>query len=377
MKKHILFFIESLSGGGAEKVLVTLLRHLDYSKYEVTLMTLVDTGVLRGDVDMSKLHYKPVIREAKSFWQQICNIIKYKLIYQYLPCGLVNRWIIPQSGIDAYIAFTEGFSTKLLSYTPKKKFAWVHADLKSDPWTIKSHIYRDFLEEQKVYNRYDKVACVSKTVEKVMKDYYGLKSTVTIYNPIDKNVILQKAKQPIDIKLPSSFKIVSVGRLVYQKGYNRLISVIGKLKQEGKDVQLYIIGEGSERKHLESLIHNEGLQEVVHLVGFLNNPYALMSKMDLFVCSSIAEGFSLVIAEAMILGLPVLSTDCAGPNELLDHGKFGILVDNDETKLYEGLRELIDNSALLDQLKQKSLERSQSFGLANTISTFDDLVESI
>lgn len=376
MKKHILFFIESLSGGGAEKVLVTLLKHLDYSRYEMTLLTLVDTGVLRGEVDMSKLHYKPVIREAKSLWQHIWNRIKYKLIYQYLPCEVVNRWIIPQNGIDVYIAFTEGFATKLLSYMPKKKFAWVHADLQTDPWTLKSHIYRDFSEEQKVYNRYDKVACVSKTVEKVMKDYYGLKSTITIYNPIDKYVILQKAKPPIDIKLPSSFKIVSVGRLVYQKGYDRLISVIGKLRQEGKDVQLYIIGEGSERKHLESLIHNQGLKEVVHLVGFLNNPYALMSKMDLFVCSSIAEGFSLVIAEAMILGLPVLSTDCAGPNELLDHGNFGILVDNDETKFYEGLHELIDNSVLLDHLKQKSLERSQSFGIANTINAFDDLVES-
>lgn len=375
MKKHILFFIESLSGGGAEKVLVTLLKHMDYSKYEVTLMTLVDIGVLRGDVDMSKLRYKPVIREERSFWQQICNKIKYKLIYQYLPSKLVNKWIIPQSGIDAYIAFTEGFSTKLLSYTPKKKFAWVHADLQTDPWTLKSHIYRDFLEEQKAYKRYDKVVCVSKSVEKVMRGYYDLKSTVTIYNPIDKDLILQKASQSVDIELPPSFKIVSVGRLVYQKGYDRLISVIGKLRQEGKDVQLYFIGEGSERKHLESLIHNEGLQEVVHLVGFLINPYALMSKMDLFVCSSIAEGYSLVIAEAMILGLPVLSTDCAGPNELLDHGNFGMLVDNGETKLYEGLRELIDNSALLDQLKQKSLERSQSFGLANTISAFDDLLK--
>ena len=257
MKKHILFFIESLSGGGAEKVLVTLLKHLDYSKYEVTLMTLVDTGVLKGDVDMSKLHYKPVICEAKSHWHYIWNSIKYKLIYQYLPSKLVNRWVIPQRGIDLYIAFAEGFATKLLSYTPKKKFTWVHADLQTDPWTLKSHIYRDFLEEQISYKRYDKIVCVSKSVEIVMQDYYGLKSTVTIYNPIDKDVILQKAKQPIDIELPSSFKIVSVGRLVYQKGYDRLISVVGKLKKEGKDIQLYIIGEGSECKHLESIIQNK------------------------------------------------------------------------------------------------------------------------
>lgn len=377
MKKHILFFIESLSGGGAEKVLVTLLKHLDYSKYEVTLMTLVDTGVLRREVDMAKLHYKPVIREARYLWQHVWNKIKYKLIYHYLPCKVVNRWIIPRNGIDVYIAFTEGFATKLLSYTPKKKFAWVHADLKSDPWTIKSHIYRDFLEEQKAYKQYDKVVCVSKSVEKVMKDYYGLKSTVTIYNPIDKDVILQKAKQPIDIKLPSLFKIVSVGRLVYQKGYDRLISVIGKLKQEGKDVQLYIIGEGSERKHLESIIQNSGLQDTVHLLGFLNNPYALMTKMDLFVCSSIAEGYSLVIAEAMTLGLPVLSTDCAGPKEILDGSRYGLLVENREQGIYEGLRMILNNHIRLKELKLLSLERAKSFTLVSSIRSFDEMFDRL
>ena len=374
MKKHILFFIESLSSGGAEKVLVTFLKHLDYSKYEVTLMPLVDLGVLREDIDKSKVHYIPVISEAKNTCQRIWNKIKYKLIYHYLPCKLTNRWIIPQKGIDVYIAFTEGFATKLLSYTPNKKIAWVHADLKTDPWTLNSNVYKSLEEERTSYHRYDKVVCVSKSVEQVMREHYGLSQTTTIYNPIDTEDILLKASQPIDIDIPSSFNIVSVGRLVPQKGYDRLIPIVGKLRREGKDVQLFLIGEGVERKYLESIIEKEGLQEAVHLMGFQKNPYAVMSKMDLFVCSSRAEGYSLVIAEAITLGFPVVSTDCAGPNELLAYGKYGLLVENSETGLYNGILRIIDRIELREGLKAKAIERSKIFGLDETLKNFNNLL---
>lgn len=378
MKKHILFFIESLSSGGAEKVLVTLLKHLDYSQYDVTLMPLVDTGILREDIDKSKIHYVPVISEAKNTRQRIWSKIKYKLIYHYLPSKLANRWIIPQKGVDVYIAFTEGFATKLLSYTPNKKIAWVHADLKTDPWTSNSKIFKSLEEEKEAYNRYDNVVCVSQSVEQIMREHYGLHQAITIYNPIDTDDILQKAKLPLPIELQSSsFNIVSVGRLVPQKGYDRLIPIIGKLRKEGKNIQLYIIGEGIERNYLESIIVEEGLQEAVHLMGFQRNPYALLSKMDLFVCSSRAEGYSLVIAEAMTLGLPVVSTNCAGPNELLDHGKYGLLVDNDDACLCEGISTIINDSKLREDLKQKSKERSHTFGVKETLNALDDIVQTI
>lgn len=374
MKKHILFFIQSLSGGGAEKVLVTLLKHIDYAKYDVTLMPLIDKGVLRDEIDKSRINYKPVIREAKNAWQRFWNKVKYKLIYHYLPCEVVNRWIIPQKGVDVYIAFIEGFATRLISFAPKKKIAWVHADLKTDPWTLHARVYRSVEEEQAFYKRFDKVICVSKPIEQVMKEHYGLMNTLTIYNPLDTEDILQKAKESIGVEISSSFNIVSVGRLVPQKGYNRLIHVIGKLRRQGKDVQLYLIGEGRDRKHLESIIHKEGLEDFVHFMGFMKNPYALMSVMDLFVCSSIAEGFSLVIAEAMTLGLPIISTNCAGPNELLEYGRYGLLVENSEIGIYNGVLQVIDDIELRKNMKTKALERSKIFGLNETLNKFDNLL---
>lgn len=374
MRKHILFFIESLSSGGAEKVLVTLLNHLDYSKYEVTLMTLVDTGVLKDDIDFTKLNYVPVICEAKTPLQRLWNKIKYKLIYHYLPCRLTNRWIVPQKGIDVYIAFTEGFSTKLISYTPKKRLAWVHADLKTDPWTLNQHIYSSLEEEKQAYQRFNKVICVSQLVEQVMRELYDLNQTKTIHNPIDADDILKKAKQPINIDIPSSFCIVSVGRLVPQKGFDRLIHAVGKLRHEGKNIQLFIIGEGSERQKLENIIKRDELQDTIHLVGFMKNPYPLMDKMDLFVCSSRAEGYSLVIAEAMILGLPVISTNCAGPKELLDNGNYGMIVENNDEALYEGINNIIKKPSLLNTLKLKSKEGIKFLGLENCLMAFENLI---
>ena len=116
MKKRILFFVESLSGGGAEKVLVTLLGHLDINKYDITLLSLVDTGVLKDDLNLQRIQYKAFIDPSNSFVVNIWNRLKYKLVYQCLPTRFAYRWIFKKNIYDLYVAFTEGFVTKLISY---------------------------------------------------------------------------------------------------------------------------------------------------------------------------------------------------------------------------------------------------------------------
>ena len=104
---------------------------------------------------------------------------------------------------------------------------------------------------------------------------------------------------------------------------------------------MWILGEGSMHAKLENLIHINHLENMVTLLGFQRNPYPWIAGSDAFVCTSRAEGFSLVIAEAMVLKTPVFSVDCSGPNELLDYGKYGILVENTEEQLTDMLRKLI------------------------------------
>lgn len=371
--RNILFFIESLSGGGAEKVLVTLLNHIDYSKYRITLLTLVDTGVLKNNLDFSKLKYRSIIKSSNNpilkFWYKV----KYKLIYRYLPSNIVNKWIIPQKGIDTYIAFTEGYCTKILTHTKKYKIAWVHIDLKALPWTINEKIYKNKQEEKNVYSNYNKVICVSNSVKRIMQEEYGLEHVETIYNPIDSIEIITKSQEINDIDTPAGFNLISIGRLVPQKGYDLLVPIVSKLVKEGINVHLYILGTGTEKEQLESIIASEGINHNIHLLGFQKNPYSIMKNMDLFVCSSRSEGYSLVIAEALTLGLPVVSMNCSGPNELLDNNKYGTLCDNYE-ELYQAIRTAITDKNYYQDLKEKAAKRKDFFDITTTMKQIDQLL---
>ena len=293
-----------------------------------------------------------------------------------MPTKFVNWWIIPQNNVDVYVAFAEGFATKLISYSLQKKITWVHIDLKSYPWTLHEHIYRNLQDERNTYHKYNKVICVSKSVEEVMRDYYKLFNTSTIYNPIDIESIRKKAELDVDLEISSSFKIVSVGRLVPQKGYDQLISIISELRKDGYNINLYIIGEGPERNKLEQLISKYSLGESVYLLGFLRNPFPVLRKMDLFVCSSRAEGFSLVIAEAMVLGLPIVSMNCAGPNELLDGGRYGTLCNDYDNLEVSIAKAITDRNYYLD-LKEKASKRRSFFGVMKTIEQVEDIIDSI
>lgn len=371
--RNILFFIESLSGGGAEKVLVTLLNHIDYSKYRITLLTLVDTGVLKNNLDFSKLKYRSIIKSSNNpilkFWYKV----KYKLIYRYLPSNIVNKWIIPQKGIDTYIAFTEGYCTKILTHTKKYKIAWVHIDLKALPWTINEGIYKNKQEEKNAYSNYNKVICVSNSVKRIMQEEYGLEHVETIYNPIDSIEIITKSQEINDIDTPAGFNLISIGRLVPQKGYDLLVPIVSKLVKEGINVHLYILGTGTEKEQLESIIASEGINHNIHLLGFQKNPYSIMKNMDLFVCSSRSEGYSLVIAEALTLGLPVVSMNCSGPNELLDNNKYGTLCDNYE-ELYQAIRTAITDKNYYQDLKEKAAKRKGFFDITTTMKQIDQLL---
>jgi len=365
--KKILFFIESLSGGGAEKVLVTLLSQMNYDKYEVGVLAISDVGVHKKEIENIKLRnplhftYKTICGRGKWTWQKIL----YQLIYNYFPAWFVCRLFIPR-GYDTYVAFVEGYCTKILSFVKERKVAWVHIDLKSFPWTINKGIYGNIEEERDVYNKYEKVVCVSRSVEDVMMNYYGIRTATTIYNPLDTEEIQKKAMEEIDPMDPS-FNLVSVGRLTKQKGYDLLIPIIGHLKGQRLDVRLYILGEGEERGHLETLIADHHLGDTVYLLGYKSNPYPYMKHADLFVCSSRAEGYSLVVAEALTLGTPVVSMRCSGPEEVLGKGKYGLLCDDYE-QLEKEIAQLVMDRNRYEDVKHMAEGGKNRFDIEHTMS---------
>lgn len=378
--KKVLFLIESLSGGGAEKVLVTLLQHLDRSRFDVTLCCISNTGKFLADVpDTVRYCYLLPAASGLSAWASFWYKIKYKLINELLPPCWVYRLFIPK-GNDMEVAFTEGFVTKLLAASTNrraKKIAWVHTDLKRNPWTQSRKIYRNLAEEKNAYAAFDRIACVSESVAEAFRSVYNPQSPVSVlYNPVDRDEIRRLAKESCPAGWQSTgdsvIRLVSVGRLAAQKGYDRLLRICGRLRREGYRLELCILGEGGCRKELEQLIRQEELSESVRMPGFLVNPYPIVADADLFVCPSRAEGYSTAVTESLILGVPVLATECAGMRELVGAHCCGIITDNNERAFYLGLKSLLENKAELSRLHEGACLRGNDFSLESSVQAIED-----
>ena len=369
-RKNVLFLIESLGGGGAEKVLSTLIKYIDRERFDITVCVISGGGIYEKEI-AERVRVHRVLKNASSYsgLGKVWYRIKYQMIYHWLPTWLVYQLFIPK-GNDVEVAFVEGFATRLLAYSTNRrtrKIAWVHCDLQNQPWPISTGVFGSLKEEKCAYEKYDSVVCVSKQVESVMKEYYVLSNTMTIYNPIDvygiKQLVSQECEWEVD---PSKFNVISVGRLERVKGYDELLPIIGKVRDVGVDVHLWLVGEGTQTASLKGLVKKMNIEDCVTFTGFTKNPYSLMSQMDLFVCSSRAEGFSLVIAEAMTLGVPVVSIDCAGPRELISKYGEGVLCDS-----YDELEQEIIKSY---HTKTRQKNRVTSFDGADVILQIAKLI---
>lgn len=375
MRKKVLFVIESLSGGGAEKVLSVLLKHIDKTRFDVTLCTVVEIGVYMDEVkkyvSCTSILGNP---NRKTFLGKIWYRFKYKCVYNWLPLKWVYRLFIPQ-GNDVEVAFVEGFATKLMAASSNKqakKLAWVHMDLINNHW-IES-IYRNITEEQLSYQKYDQIIGVSKQVTNSVQHLYHLKNVITCYNPIESDVILKWAGENLSLPLKKeSLRLVSVGRFVPQKAFDRLLRVVNRLYKEGFSMELWLLGDGEQRSLLEQYIRDKNLETIVTLWGFQANPYPYLQQSDLFVCSSVSEGYSTAVTEALIIGLPVVTTACSGMDELLDNGIYGIITTNDEDALYEGVKRYFTHSDLLNTYKEQAIQYKDRVTLKQQMSHIEDL----
>lgn len=382
--QKVLFLIESLGGGGAEKVLDTLVRHIDRDRFDVTLCPVVDTGCyaesLRGQCG-----YHPLIAAPHGALGRFWYKLKYHLIYHWLPLWFVYRLFVPK-GNDVEVAFCEGFATRLLAHSSNKtarKLAWLHTDLHNFHYTRR--FFKNDDEEAWCYSRYDHIVAVSQTARDAFHVEFPSVTTpvTTIYNPIDIDAIRRAAAEQVELppKPQGVMRLVTTGRLVQVKGYDRLLRVAKRLLDEGHKIELWILGEGDQRAALERQIADSGLGSCVRLWGFQRNPYVYLAASDIFVCSSRAEGYSLAIAEALVLGIPVVSTWCAGPNELLDDGRYGMLVANDddaisEAGLHAAIARLLLESTLFNHYRRAAIERGTQFSLATTLLQVEDVLST-
>lgn len=382
MKKKVLFMIDSLEGGGAEKVLVDIVKNINKEKYDITVCSIWNKGVYIKEIQeyAKYIYFFNNISLDTNRIIRYKNILKLKIIEFFIqkanPKLLYKHFI--KEKYDIEIAFLEAASTKIISTSTNKKsrkIAWVHIDLINNNYI--NMFYRGNYTSKDAYMQYDQIVCVSESVKKSFIELFNLRENVTIqYNPVDEASIIKKSQEEInDISVSETFKIISVGRLVNQKGYDRLLQIHNRLIQEGYNYELWILGEGIERKNLESYIEENSLDKTVKLIGFQKNPYKYMKACDLYISSSRAEGYSLVIAEAMINSLPIISTDCAGPNELLNFGEYGILTENNTESLYKELKNLLDEPQLLKYYTEMSIKRSEDFSIEKRMIEIEKILD--
>ena len=375
--KKVLLMVDNLDQGGVSKVLFDLLDNVDKKKYDITVMALYNNGIYKDKIKSYGKYiycFNPPDEED--------NSIKSKLYRKYwggmlkLPERFIYKWFVKEK-YDIEIAFMHGWSTKFISGSNNKnskKIAWVHVDLVT--WNREDGVFKNLDHHKKAYSKFHEVICVSKIVKHGVEKKYGVKNAKVIYNPINREKILKLSNEKIDdIKSTNKFKLISVGRLAEQKGYDRLLRVFKRLNDQGLDLQLSIIGSGEKYNELNDYIEKNNLSDKVFLLGYRENPYKYVKNSDLFVCSSISEGFSLVIGEAMAVGVPVISVACPGPNEVIGFGEYGMLVNNDEISLFDGIKKLVTNKEIYDEYIDKAIERGRMFSVRKFICDLESILE--
>ncbi|MGE7366695.1 glycosyltransferase [Desemzia incerta] len=354
----VLFFVYSLDGGGAEKALIDLVENLDKSKYDITIQAFKDEGIYRDSIP-DGVKYRSLLRFKHSFSRKVTSKLLIKLIHPELIYRLAVR-----EHYDCEVAFVEGIATRIIansSNQKSKKIAWVHCDMSQLTYALED--YNDAKEQIEAYKRFDHVVTVSENaVEGFKKGVPPEFDPIVVYNLLNVSKIRQAGLEPVDVLSDTeTVELVTVGRLEESKGFGVLLRVFKRLRDDGLKVHLSIIGEGIERRSLEEYVTQHHLHKEVSLLGFQKNPYKFMNEADIFVCSSLSEGYSLVVAEALVLGKAIVSTRCAGPRELLNNGEYGVLVDISEEGLYRGVKSMIVDSETRKYFACKARERGKMF----------------
>lgn len=376
--KKILFFLESLAGGGAEKVLTDIVCNLDKSQYDITVCTVTDKGVYEEKVK-SCCNYKSLIKMdsySKGLFGKLSVWLKTKIIYKF-PAKFVYKLFVKDK-YDIEVAFIEGFATKFIansSNANSKKIAWVHTDMKINSYADSSFSTPE--EHKQCYKKYDSIVCVSNYVKEVFeKKFFSSNSIVVKYNPVDEIDIVKKASETCDIKRTKNLILGTIGRLTEQKGYLRLLQCINEVKKINDDFCLWIIGDGNERPVLEQYINQNNLNDNVKLLGFHSNPYKYLAKSDAFICSSYAEGFSTAATESLILGKPIFTVECSGMKELFGNYKCGEIVPNDDDNLFLMLKNIVTGVYDLANYENDIAKRKYDFKISKRINEIENLLDS-
>lgn len=369
--KKILFFIPNLSVGGAEKVLVNLVNNMDRSKFDITVQTLFGGGVneqfLKKDIT-----YKSCFKKTFKGNSQVLKLFKPETLY--------NRFV--KEHYDIVVSYLEGPAARIIagcSDKDTKKICWIHC--RFDSQRTAQTGFRNFSEAKKLYSLFDNIICVSEWVKEYFCQTMNYDGNIEVmYNTNETKEVYIKSLEPVDNVIfdKNCSNICSVGKIAPIKGFDRLARIHKRLIDEGIKNKVYILGEGEQKNEIISYLKAKNLEESFIFLGYHTNPYRYVSKCDLYVCSSFSEGFSTATTEALIVGTPVCTVEVSGMKEMLgEHNEYGIVTDNNEEALYEGIKALLTNPERLTYYKKQAQIRGKYFSTENTVKAVQDMFNRI
>ena len=362
----ILIYMQNLAGDGAERTIVNLINNMDYSNFEVVLI--LDSKQKNEYIHMIK---KNIIIDYLNVDSNIKKVLSIRKKLQKFKPDLI---------------FTTMLNNNLLlllaNLLTLKKYRAVVRVANNRSINNQVKLGKKIL----VYLAYnyiaEKVIALSKGVKEDLIQNFKIESTKidVIYNPIDILNIHSKMNEPVEgIDFKNSKTIIAVGRLVEQKDYSTLLNAFKLVADIKKNVKLIILGKGPLFQKLIDETKNLNLNDKVEFLGFIENPYKYISKSDLFVLSSIHEGFGHVIAEALTCGTPVISTDCkSGPSEIILDNEFGVLVPvRDINSLAVAIVRLLEDEEKRAKLAVKGKERALDFDAKKITNAYERLFVNV
>ena len=392
-KKKILIRIGSLRHGGAEKVLVTFLKNLPQNKYEIDLLLNLYSGKYLPEVPtwINVLYLNKGEMITTNRLQDI-PVKAFRVIYQKLlkqfP-NLLYQFILKGKKYDVEFAAIHGFRDEILNspLQSSKKLVWIHNDLK------KTELYHYTDEEFRKFFGFDKIMVIS---EKIEQDFNNLTQNqeeknkiVRIYNPLDTEEIVLKSQEPRSKKQEARSKnsnlgtqnseptFVSVGTVFPQKGFDRLLKVHKRLLDEGFHHKILILGDGYDFENIKNLQKDLGVTETSTLFGFTDNPYPQIKNADFYILSSRYEGFPTVLFEAITLKKNIIATDVSGVREMLDDGKLGLIIENSEQGIYDGMKKALQNPEDFKKYESELENYKMPFNLENSVQKIMKIIDEL
>ncbi|WP_027377045.1 glycosyltransferase [Kaistella palustris] len=382
MKKKILIRIGSLRHGGAEKVLVTFLKNLPEDKYEIDLLLNLYSGKylaeIPGFVNILYLNKGEMITTNRL---QDLPVKTFRVLYQKIlkifP-QLLYRFVLKGKKYDIEFAAIHGMRDEILNSPLKtsKKIVWIHNDLRKTEF----HHYTD-REIQKFFGC-DVILVIS---EQIQQDFETLartekekKKIKRIYNPLDTAEIIRKSEagnlKPEKSENP---QFLSVGTVFPQKGFDRLLRVHKRLLDEGFPHTTIILGDGYDFENIKKLQAELQVTETSTLLGFSDNPYPYFKAADFYILSSRYEGFPTVLFEAMTLKKKIIATDVSGVRELLQGGKLGLIVENSEKGIYEGMKKALSEPQAFREYEKNLNSFEMPFTLENSVNSLIQIIDEL